>query len=159
MRRRRLSQLVCAVAIGVLILVLALPSPWGFGAFQPSRPMLTISSFQIDSRPIPSGPPLNLTLENTGDSLIVLLLASLSPVLVPGGLTVDFPSVNETSPLAPGEYVSGYSLLHDTNMTCGSVYTWSISGIFSSGSEFGMSIGARLSCTHWVGFPSSTSQP
>jgi hypothetical protein len=148
MRRRRLAQLVCAVCIAVLILVLALPSPWGLGAFEPNRPLLTISSFRIDTTPLPSGPPLNLTLENSGDSLIVLLLASLGPALVPGGLTLNFPSVNATSPLAPGQYVSGYTVLHDDNMTCGSVYTWSISGIFSSGSEFGLSVGARLSCTH-----------
>ena len=148
------TAIICVVLIGALLLVLAMPSPWGLGAFEPNQPPVRIVSFQLNLTPVPAGPRMALTLENFGGSPIVYLAASLGPQAVFRGLSLNFPSVNATSPLAPGQSVMARALLQADNLTCGSFYIWTVSGItgsLSSGSAFEIQTGAPVSCVDGIG--------
>jgi hypothetical protein len=156
--RKHPTAIVCAALIGVLLLELALPSPWGLGAFELHQPPVRIVSFELNLTPTPAGPRMTLTLENSGSSAIVYLSASLSPPAAWGGQVFNFPSVNGASPLAPGQSatVTVGGPLPDENLTCGAFYAWTVSGIsgsLSAGSEFKVQTGAQLSCIDEVESP------
>jgi len=144
--RKHPTAIVCAVVIGILLLVLALPSPWGLGAFEPNQPPVWIVSFQLNQSLLtPAGPGVILTVENTGSSSIVNLSASLE---LQYAYVMDFPSVSAASPFAPRQSVSAYGIVIGPAyfVTCGSFYNWTISGTFSSGSNFQIQTSASFYC-------------
>ncbi len=47
--RKHPTAIVCAVLIGVLLLVLALPSPWGFGAFETRQTGGVLGPYTLDA--------------------------------------------------------------------------------------------------------------
>jgi len=140
----RESAIVCAVWVGVLLVVLALPSPWGLGAFESNQPAVRIVSFQWNASFInPGGPAVILTVENTGSSSIVYLSASLDY----RPFEMGFLSVSTASPLEPMQSVSGHWILIGPDSPyCGSLYDWTISGNFSSGSGFEVHTSAPFTC-------------
>lgn len=142
--RKYPAAIVCAVSVGIVLLLLALPSPWGLGALEPNRLPVSIVSFQLNETPALGGPWLSLVVENSGSSTIAFLIASAEFYPHP----INFPSVNETSLLAPGQSASAFAsgTFFAVNATCGSVYTWQISGSYWGGSGFAFRIGTPLSC-------------
>ncbi len=143
-RRNYPAAVVCAVSIGIALLLIALPSPWGLGALEPNGLPVSIVSFQLNETPALGGPWLALVLENSGSSTIAFLFASGEFDLH----VISFPSVNETSLLAPGQSASAFApeAFLTVNLTCSSIYTWQISGTFWGGSAFDLQISVPLSC-------------
>lgn len=143
--RNHYTAIVCTVLIGILLLVLALPSPWGLGAFELNQPPVSIVSFEFNQSLInPGGPAVILSVENTGSSSIVNLSASLQ---LQYPYVIDFPSVSAASPLEPRQSASANGIIVGPySPYCGSVYNWTISGTFSSGSIFEIHTTAPFHC-------------
>ncbi len=144
--RRSPTAVVCAVLVVAALLGLGLPSPWGLGAFEPNQPPVWIVSFQLNQSALtPDGPGVILTVENTGSSSIVHLSASVE-LRFPHEFV--FPGVNVTTPLAPRESVSANGLIlgPSPGLTCGAFYNWTISGTYSSGSNFEVHASASFYC-------------
>ncbi|MGA7476691.1 MAG: hypothetical protein WBW47_05665 [Thermoplasmata archaeon] len=144
------TAIICVVLTGTLLLGLALPSPWGLGAFESNQPPVWIVSFELNESALtPGGPGVILTVENAGSSSIVNLSASVQ-LLTPYGMEpyrVQFPSVNATTPLAPRQSVSANGfIIGPASLFCGSIYNWTVSGTFSSGSTFEVHATASLYC-------------
>jgi hypothetical protein len=144
--KRHPTAVICAVLIVILLLVLGLPSPSGLGAFEPNQPPVRIVSFQLDPSALPpAGPGVILTVENTGSSSIVHLSASVELAFL---RELVFTGVNVTTPLAPREFASanGFVFGPSPGLACDSVYNWTISGTYSSGSEFDVHASASFYC-------------
>jgi len=137
--------IACGVGIVLVVLVIALPTPWGLGAFGTPPPAVSIVSFELNrSLPNPGGPAVTLTVQNTGSSAV----SGLSAYLVPFGRTVMFPAVNADAPLTPRAFATASAIFvgPGPDPACGAVYPWTLSGNLSSGGTFNVTDRATFLC-------------